>query len=230
MYAAGGTAAALGLEVASYPLWRNRCLSWGATREEVEGPLPGDELLEEPAVMTTRAVTIEAAPEAIWPWLVQMGPGRGGAYTYDWVENLLGLHMHSANEILPEFQTLHVGDATRLGRRGPVLRVAALDPQRSLVLRSDHGRWVWALVLVPTDGGTRLISRNRLATAARNEAATSSRRRIALNDGAPVSRAFTEFVMEPASLVMERKMLLGIKERAERHPDAPAEPLAAASV
>lgn len=214
MYAAGGTAAAVGLEVASYPLWRNRCLSWGATRAEVEGPLPGDDLLETPSVTTTRAVTIEAAPEAIWPWLVQMGPGRGGAYTYDWVENLLGLHMHSANEILPEFQTLHVGDAARLGRRGPVLRVAALDPQRSLVLSSDDGRWVWALVLVPADGGTRLISRNRLAMAG----------------AAPAPRMFTEFVMEPGSLIMERKMLLGIKERAERHPDAPAEPLAAASV
>ena len=108
--------------------------------------------------MSTRAVTVDTAPEAIWPWLVQMGPGRGGAYTYDWIENLFGLNMHSADELLPEFQDLQVGDAWRLGRRGPVLRVAALDPQRSLVLRSDDGHWVWAFVLVPTGTGTRAVS------------------------------------------------------------------------
>ena len=210
---AGGIAAAISLEVATYPLWRRRCLTWGATREEAAGPLPGDDLLEKPAIMSTRAVTVNAAPEAIWPWLVQMGPGRGGAYTYDWIQRMFDLDMHSADEILPAFQDLHVGDSWQLGRRGPVLRVAALDPQRSLVLRSDDGQWVWAFALVPTDGGTRLISRNRIATAG----------------GAPAARAFTEFFMEPGSLIMERKMLLGIKDRAERHPEAPAEPLAAAS-
>jgi len=210
---AGGIAAAISLEVATYPLWRRRCLTWGATREEAAGPLPGDDLLEKPAIMSTRAVTVNAAPEAIWPWLVQMGPGRGGAYTYDWIQRMFDLDMHSADEILPAFQDLHVGDSWQLGRRGPVLRVAALDPQRSLVLRSDDGQWVWAFALVPTDGGTRLISRNRIATAG----------------GAPAARAFTEFFMEPGSLIMERKMLLGIKDRAERRPDAPAEPLAAAS-
>jgi hypothetical protein len=212
IYAAGGTAVALGLQVATYPLWRRRCLTWGATREEAEGPLPGDDLLKKPAVTATRAVTIDAGPGAVWPWLVQMGPERGGAYTYDWIENLFGLHMHSANEILPEFQTMRVGDGFQLGRRGPVLRVAALDPRHTLVLLSDDGKWVWALVLVPTDGGTRLISRNRIAAA----------------KGSPASRLLAEYVMEPGSLIMERKMLLGIKERAERHPDAPAEPLMAA--
>lgn len=227
LYAVGGTAAALGLEAATYPLWRRQCLTWGATREEAEGSLPGDGLLEKPGLTATRAVTIGAGPEAVWPWLVQMGPDRGGAYTYDWIENLFGLHMHSANEILPEFQDLHAGDAFRLGRRGPVLRVAVLDPQRSLVLRSEDGQWVWALVLVPAAGGTRLISRNRIAAASRNEPATTSRRRLAAASRALMSRLFTEFVMEPGSLIMERKMLLGIKERAERHPEAPAEPLAA---
>jgi hypothetical protein len=208
-YLTGGIAAAVSLEVATYPLWRRQCLTWGATREEAAGPLPGDDLLEDPAIVTTRAVTVDTAPEAVWPWLVQMGPGRGGAYTYDWIENLLGLNMHSADEILPGFQDLRVGDAWRLGRRGPVLRVAALEPERSIVLCSDDGLWVWAIVLVPAAAGTRLISRNQIATAG----------------GTPVSRAFTEFVMEPGSLLMERKMLLGIKDRAERHPDAPAAPL-----
>jgi hypothetical protein len=122
---------------------------------------------------------------------------------------MLGLDMHSADEILPEFQHLEVGDAYRLGRSGPLLRVAVLGPQRSLVLRSDDGQWVWAFALVPVGGGTRLISRNRIAT----------------TGGTPVSRLFFEYV-----LVMERKMLLGIKDRAERHPDAPAEPLVPAAM
>ena len=134
--------------MATYPLWRRWCLTWGATGDEADGPLPGDELLAKPAIVTTRAVLVDAPPEAIWPWLVQMGPGRGGAYTYDWIENLFGLGMHSADTILPEFQDLKAGDAQRLGARGPVLRVAVLEPRRALVLRSDDEHWVWAFALV----------------------------------------------------------------------------------
>jgi hypothetical protein len=198
--AACGVVAAAGLEVATYPLWRNWCLNWGATGEEAAAPLPGDELLAKPAIVTTRAVLVDATAEAIWPWLVQMGPGRGGAYTYDWIENLFGLGMHSAGKILPEFQDLKVGDAQRLGDRGPVLRVAVLEPARALVMRSDDEHWVWAFALVPSDAGTRLISRNR----------------IAVSDSPAVARLLWEYVMEPGSLIMERKMLLGIKKRAER--------------
>src|SRR5690349_4887838 len=76
---------------------REPCLTWGATAAEAAGPLPGDDLLPDPAVVTTRGVAVDAAPEDIWPWLVQMGSGRGGAYTYDWIENLFGLGMHSAD-------------------------------------------------------------------------------------------------------------------------------------
>ena len=101
----GGAVLATGLAAASYPLlFRHRCLTWGTTPDEVTRELPGDELLADPDILSTRAVTVDAPPGAIWPWLLQMGSGRGGAYTYDWIENLFGLGMHSANEVLPEFQ------------------------------------------------------------------------------------------------------------------------------
>jgi hypothetical protein len=196
---AAGLSVALLLEAATYPRWRPWCLSWGATSEETASALPGDELLPEPDVLTTRAVWVDAPPASIWPWLVQMGPGRGGAYTYDWIENLLGLGMHSADRILPQYQSLRVGDA-RLGARGPVLRVAVLEPEQALVLRSDDRNWVWAFALIPDGRGTRLISRNRIATP----------------DAGPLTRALYRYLMEPGSLIMERKMLLGIKQRAER--------------
>ncbi len=209
--AVGGAvlAAAAGIEVATYPAWRRWCLTWGATGEEAERSLPGDDLLAEPAVVTTRAVFVDAPPQAVWPWLVQMGPKRGGAYTYDWVENLLGLDMHSANAILPEFQDLKVGDEQHLGRGGPALRVEILDPGRALVMRSTDGNWVWAFILVPEGAGTRLISRNRIVTPG----------------AATASRLVFKYLMEPGSLVMERKTLLGVKERAER----PAQALQAAA-
>jgi hypothetical protein len=189
-------AAALG-----YPLlFRRRCLTWGANPQEVARRLPGDELLPEADIVSTRAIPISAPPGAIWPWLVQMGSGRGGAYTYDWIENLFGLGMHSADQILPQFQDIKVGDEMRLGPGRPTMRVEVLDPERVFTFRFADGNWVWIFALFPEDGVTRLVSRNRIAT--------------------PHASAFTELfnmlIMEPGSLVMERKMLLGIKDRAER--------------
>jgi len=203
---AGAAAALASAVVAAYPvLWRTRCLTWGATADEVSGQMPGDDLMPDPDMQTTRAITIEAPPGAIWPWLVQMGSGRGGAYTYDWIENLFALNMHSANEILPEFQDLKVGDALPLGSKAPRLLVEVLDPDRALVVRSEDGNWVWAFGLYPDGKHTRLVSRNRIKTPGAS---------------APARLAYT-VVMEPGSLVMERKMLLGIKRRAERLAAAP---------
>ena len=133
---------------------------WGTTGDEAVRTLPGDELLADPDVISTRAIGVAAEPGSIWPWLVQMGPGRGGAYTYDWIENLFGLGMHSADQILPQYQDLKAGDGQRLGAAGPLMRVAMFGTERALVLRSDDGNWVWAFVL-PAGQGTRLISRNR---------------------------------------------------------------------
>jgi hypothetical protein len=178
---------------------REWVLTWGATASEVARPLPGDDLLEAPDVVATRAIEIDAPPSAIWPWLVQMGPGRAGAYTYDWIENLFGLGMHSAATILPEWQRLEVGDVLRPPKGGPGMRVEILEPERVLSNRSEAGDWVWTFFLEPRNGSTRLISRNRIAM-----------------KGAAVGRRLGLLVMEPGSLIMERKMLIGIKERAER--------------
>jgi hypothetical protein len=124
-----------------------------------------------------------------------MGPApRGGAYTYDWIENILGLDMHSANRILPEFQHLEVGDTMALGPN--VMRAERVEPEQVLAWRSGDGNWVWTFVLREHDGGTRLISRNRFRL--------------------PTLKARLGMLpMEPGSLVMERKMLRGIKQRAE---------------
>src|SRR3954451_7000998 len=97
-------------------LLRRRVLDWGATAAEASARLPGDELLEHADGVATRAITIDAPASAVWPWIAQMGPApRGGAYTYDWIENLLGLNMHSVDRVLPEFQHPEVGDTLGLG-------------------------------------------------------------------------------------------------------------------
>ena len=191
-----GVAAATFAAIALSPRLRRRVLTWGATEAEATGRLPGDELLEHADGVSTRAITVAAPASAVWPWIAQMGPApRGGAYTYDWIENVLGLDMHSVDHVLAEFQHPAPGDTIGFGPNR--MRVELVDPGRTLSWRSTDGNWVWTFVLVPNGRHTRLISRNRfrlpnLAT------------RIGM------------LPMEPASLVMERKMLLGIKQRAER--------------
>ena len=139
---------------------RPRISRWGATDEEVTKTLPGDEL---PApygdrTISTRAITIDATPEEVWPWLVQMGSGRAGFYTHEWVERPLGINYadgHSANRIIPEFQELRVGDRIPYSRFSTCV-VTAIERPRYLIA----GEW---LVLEPLDDGrrTRLIARTR---------------------------------------------------------------------
>ncbi len=175
---------------------RRPILNWGATSAEAQARLPGDELLEDADGVATRAITIDAPASAVWPWIAQMGPApRGGAYTYDWIENLLGLDMHSADRVLPEYQHPQVGDTVGYGKNR--MRFECIEPERVLATRSEDGNWVWSFVLGEQNGMTRLISRNRFRL-------PSLAARIGM---AP---------MEPASLLMERKMLRGIKQRAER--------------
>lgn len=189
-------AIAAALPALYYRVLRKSILNWGATDNEVSARLPGDELLEHADGVSTRAIEIDAPTAAVWPWLAQMGPfPRGGAYTYDWVENLLGLNMHSTDRVLPEFQHPQVGDT--LGFGSSRMRLDRLESGRVLAWRSEDGNWVWTFVLEPRNGGTRLISRNRFRLSTL----------VARMSGVP---------MEPGSLVMERKMLRGIKQRAER--------------
>jgi hypothetical protein len=189
---------------ALYPLLRRPILTWGATSEEAASRLPGDELLEDADGVSTRAITIDAPTASVWPWLAQMGPSpRGGAYTYDWIENLLGLDMHSVDRVLADFQHPAIGDTIGLGPN--LMRLERVEPPHVLAWRSEDGNWIWTFVLEEQDDTTRLISRNRFRLPTRPA-------RIGM------------LPMEPASLVMERRMLHGIKERAERLASATSDP------
>ena len=177
-------------------LLRSLILNWGASDAEANARLPGDELLEKADGVATRAITINAPAAAVWPWIAQLGPSpRGGAYTYDWIENLLGLDMHSTDQVLSEYQDPRVGDTLSYGPNR--MRLERVEPRHVLVTRSDDGNWVWSFVLNEKNGTTRLISRNRFRLPT-------------------LTAKIGMLPMEPASLVMERKMLRGVKQRAER--------------
>lgn len=193
---------------------RPKMLSWGATVDEKTLPLPGDELVPEPRHVWTRALTIQAPRAAVWPWLVQMGQGRGGLYSYDRLENLIGCDIHSVDHIVPELQDLGVGDEIRLVRPDyPVdlaLTVARLESETALVLRAKDDMatalaaglpyisWAFVLRAIP-EGATRLIVRTRATYVP-----TFS------------SLFWNRYFLEPIQFIMERKMMLGIQERAER--------------
>ena len=191
----GAVAIAAALAALYKRVLRKSILTWGATDEEASARMPGDEFLEHAEGVSTRAIDIGAPPAAVWPWLAQMGPSPRGGYTYDWIENLLGLNMHSTARVLPEFQHPQVGDTFSLGSNR--MTMERVQSERVLMWRSQDGNWVWTFVLEPREGGTRLISRNRFRL-------PSLVARIAM------------LPMEPGSLLMERKMLRGIKQRAER--------------
>jgi hypothetical protein len=196
----------LGSAAAAYILFaRRRQLGWGATDQESYEPLLGDDLISTADLTATRAITIRASADEVWPWIAQLGQGRGGFYSYDVLENLVGCEIHSADRIVPEWQDVRVADEVKLFPEGP-LKVAALEAGRSLVIRGGVPMgntpppydFTWAFVLRErSDGGTRLLVRERYA----------------------YTRWWTPLLIEPAAMIsflMSEKMLRGIRDRAER--------------
>jgi len=181
-------------------LWRIVWIGWGATKAETERPMPGDDEVKRPTLVSTNAVSIRAKAVDIWPWLVQMGYRRGGMYSYDWIDRLLGiLDAPSANRIIPEFQHLRVGDVIPMGKP-PSWPVKAIEPNRSLliVIREPGVEVTWCFMLDEIDGKqTRLVLRVRY--------------RMAMTPMLLVSLP----IMYLGQFLMIRKMLLGIKQRAE---------------
>jgi hypothetical protein len=140
------------------PLYRRWHLRWGATPVEVASALPGDDLLPRAPFRCTRAITIDAPPEAVWPWLVQVGCLRAGFYSNDLVDNL---GHPSAREIVPELQQLEVGQWVPMSPTPSdvtALRVDSFDVNRWLLWRKPDSTWVWALTELG-DGKTRLVTR-----------------------------------------------------------------------
>jgi hypothetical protein len=188
---------------------------WGATDLEREKSLPGDELVPSAKYNTTHSLTVHAPAEAIWPWIIQLGQGRGGFYSYDWIENLIGLDIHSADRIIPELQSLNAGDTISLAPENAMpMWVTTFDPPRALVLSTGHpespphpGNYLkseiagsWAFILEPIDETTtRFIVRFRSDW-----------------EESLIASVLNLVMLEPAHCTMERSMMLGIKERAER--------------
>ena len=220
--------AAIGTAGAAYVLGvRPQLQRWGATEAEAAEPLPGDGLVPAPRFASTRAISIAAPPSSVWPWLVQIGEGRGGLYSYDALERLVGLGMESADVIVGELQDLAPGDTIRLapigGPDGLAMIVDRLEAPGLLVLRSgapgrgaDDGdepealragdyftalpAATWTLVLRDLgDGATRLLSRWRMTWA---PSATAD--------------LFNGVLVEPLHFALEEKMLRGIRDRVER--------------
>ncbi len=168
-------------------------LSWGATDEELRRSMPGDELLPD-AVSATRAITIAATPQEVWPWLVQLGYGRAGWYSYDWIDNDF---RRSADRIVPQFQRLEPGDKI-LMMPGMGFEVQAVERPHSIVSLLEDGTTSWCLALYPLeDGGSRLVSRWR----------PKFRRSVAT--------FLMLLLVEPGTFVMEQKMLRTIRDRVE---------------
>lgn len=167
-------------------------LRWGATDEELTKPLPGDELVPDPAFESTRAITVNAPVEEVWSWLAQIRQDRGGFYSYGWLENLSGARIRSADRIHPEWQHREVGDVVRIH---PVIgpKVEAFEPGRAIVLE----KWGAYIVEPAGEKRTRLIARSRAPRGSGG-------------------MFYHPLLGELPHFVMERKMLKGIKERAER--------------
>jgi hypothetical protein len=181
------------------PLYRPRHPRWGATAEEVNATMPGDELVREPSFNATRAITIDGPPEAVWPWLVQIGYGRAGFYSYDLFDNAA---RPSAERLLPEYQHPTVGDWVPMAGRineTTAFKISALEPAQSMLWQKPHSTWAWRLAPLES-GRTRLVTRLKDRYEWR---------------AAPASALLTLILFEFADFPMMRRLLLGVKRRVE---------------
>ncbi len=181
------------------PLHRRGHLRWGATDAEVAASMPGDEVVPRASFNATRAITIAAPPELVWPWIVQMGYRRAGFYTYALLDNA---GYESADEILSEYQNTQVGDWMPMAKtvnETTAFKVAGFEKDEWLLWSKPDSTWSWRLVALP-DGGTRLLTRLK--------------QRYAWES--PGMAVFTLALLEVGDWPMMRRMLRGIKERAER--------------
>ena len=196
----------IGGPVAAYTLLARRWqLRWGTTDKESEEQLPGDDLIENADITATRAITIQASADQVWPWIAQLGQGRGGFYSYDFLENLVGCDIHSADRVVPDWQDVEVGDKVRFGPEVG-LAVASLDQGRSVVLRGG----------VPI-GNTPAPYDSTWAFVLRDEPSKTTR--LLVRERYAYTRPWARLIVEPTevlSFVMSQKMLRGIKARAER--------------
>jgi hypothetical protein len=195
---------------------RPRHLRWGATDAEAARAFPGDSLIPNAGPAATHAVTIDAPPERVWPWLAQIGQHRGGFYSYAWLENLLGCHMKNADEVHEEWQRIQEGDPVWLHPEAPPMTVAHLEPGRALLLAAvdppgapptpGSVSATWGFYLEPLEGGrTRLLARVR----------SDPSKGITGRPATILDRALGYGFWEPAHFAMERKMLLQVKALAE---------------
>ena len=192
------------------PFLRPYRASWGAGDDELRRALPGDELVSAPKWQYTHAITIDAPAPEVWGWLVQIGSGRGGLYSYDGLENLAGCKLHNADQIMPEFQALKPGDEISIHPKAPGMKVALVETGHYILIHNDNRKTgvasyihtTWLLYLQAVDASTtRLISRGR------NDYSPEVANRLWMGP----------LFVEPMGFVMERKMLLGIRQRAEQH-------------
>jgi hypothetical protein len=183
------------------PLFRPWYSKWGVTGDEVHMKLPGDEFVPRRRGGYTQAVSIRAPADAVWPWVAQTGQGRGGFYSYELLENLVGCNIHNAVRILPECQDIKVGDKIIMHPRAPVLPVIIVEPGRTLVCggRQDEDTAnIWVFFILPEDGMSRLFSRWTFQYKPRL-----------------LNRIVYDWLVEPVAAVMQRKMLMTIKQLAE---------------
>lgn len=188
---------------------------WGATDTEVEQPMPGDEEVLQANYQSTRAITIKARATSIWPWLVQMGQGRGGLYSYAWLEKLMGLRISNVDQILSKFQHLKVGDIIPLEPGGSGYRVASIEPNVLLVLviqTTDSG--LMGSIMQQGNGASTWVYQLRELDSERTRLVIRWRMSWKPTFKSP-ALLLIRLLLAPIEFVMERKMLLGIKKRAE---------------